>query len=83
MADVDGQLATAWLDLLACGHVSGDADFFECGGSSIAAVHLAATIQETFGVPVDAIEVVTLRRFSEISALIISRLDEVAPKPRG
>jgi acyl carrier protein len=74
--DVNRRLAALWSELLGSGEIAGDADFFDCGGTSVDAVHLAALIQENFEVSVDAIEVVVLRRFSEIAALISSRLAE-------
>jgi acyl carrier protein len=74
--NVDGRLARLWRELLAGEQVSGDADFFGHGGTSIAAVYLAAMIQEQFGVAVDAIEVVTLRTFDQLSQLITTRLAE-------
>lgn len=73
-SDIDAQFASLWTDLLECDTPSGDADFFDCGGTSIMAVHLAARVQETFGVAVDAIEVVTLRTFAQLSTLIDSRM---------
>ncbi|MFI6084304.1 phosphopantetheine-binding protein [Streptomyces sp. NPDC051217] len=73
-AGVQEKLAGLWTDLLGCDEVNDDTDFFDCGGTSIAAVHLAARIQAMFGVPVDAIEVVVEKKFGSLAALIDSRL---------
>jgi acyl carrier protein len=73
-SDVDDQLAALWTELLECETATGDADFFDSGGTSITAVHLAALIQETFGVSVDAIEVVVLRTFAQLSTVIATRM---------
>jgi acyl carrier protein len=70
--DVD-RLGAMWSELLDCDHATEDSDFFECGGTSILAVHLAASIQEEFGVPVDAVEVVVERRFGRIAGLVGER----------
>ena len=67
------RLRTLWSELLSCGEVTDEADFFDCGGTSVLAVHLAALVQEHFGVPVDAIEVVVERRLDRIAALIGQR----------
>lgn len=78
MGDVQDRLAAIWLDLLKCGDVSEQSDFFECGGTSIKAVYLAAGIHEAFGVPVDAIEVVIERTLGNLAALIAARLAPAA-----
>lgn len=67
------KLRALWSELLDCGEVGDDSDFFECGGTSILAVHLAALIQEHFGVPIDAVEIVVQRRLSRITELIAER----------
>ncbi|MER5527200.1 phosphopantetheine-binding protein [Streptomyces sp. NPDC002677] len=79
MSEVNERLASLWRELLTCADASADADFFDLGGTSIAAVYLAAMIQETFGVAVDAIEVVTLRTFGQLSKAVSARLDAEEP----
>lgn len=74
MTDVAEQLRTLWTGVLPDGEVTDDSDFLESGGSSIDAVYLAAGIQETFGVAVDAIEVVSHPRFADLSELVGARL---------
>jgi acyl carrier protein len=74
------KLATLWCDLLECREATADSDFFDCGGTSLTAVHLAARIQETFSVSVDAIEVVVERKLGRMSDLIALRL---AGSPRS
>jgi fengycin family lipopeptide synthetase D len=76
--DIQEKLAVSWQNLLDCGEVTGESDFFECGGTSIAAVYLAARVQDTFGVPLDALEVVLERTLGKISALIAARLAEAS-----
>ncbi|MCQ4083497.1 phosphopantetheine-binding protein [Streptomyces sp. RB6PN25] len=78
MHDAQTKLAALWADLLNCEEVTGDTDFFDCGGTSITAVHLAARIQETFGVSVDAIEVVVEKEFGKLARLLDSRLAAAA-----
>lgn len=74
MTEVEQKLGALWSKLLDCGEVTEDADFFDCGGTSIAAVHLAALIQENFGLLVDAVEVVVERKLGRIAALIGEQL---------
>lgn len=73
--DVRNKLTALWGEILDS-EINDDSDFFECGGTSIDAVYLAAGIQESFGVAVDAIEVVIVRKFHDLASLISSRLDE-------
>lgn len=77
MGQVQQQLATIWTELLKGDAVTDDSDFFDSGGTSIAAVYLAAAIQESFSVPFDALEVVVERTFSRLASLIITRLTPV------
>jgi hypothetical protein len=72
------KLAAMWTELLKCDEVADDSDFFVCGGTSITAVHLAARIQGTLGVPVDAVEVVVAKDFGKIADLVQSRLAAAA-----
>jgi len=74
MSDVVDALAAMWRDLLGIDDVTGESDFIDCGGTSVTAVHLAALVQEKFAVPIDAIDVVILRRFDVISQCIQERL---------
>ncbi|MDH6578573.1 acyl carrier protein [Kitasatospora sp. MAP5-34] len=78
MEDLQSKLAALWADLLKSGTPDGAADFFECGGTSLTAVHLAALIQEQFQVSVDAVEVVTGRTLAVISGLVAERLAAVS-----
>lgn len=73
---LDDQLRAFWVEVLECQDldVRADADFFDLGGSSITAVLLAALVQEHLAISIDAIEIVTQPKFSEISALVASRL---------
>lgn len=71
-------LAPLWTELLGGTAPDRDADFFDCGGTSVDAVHLAAAIQENLGVSVDAVDVVLLRTFGTIADLVGQRLDEAA-----
>jgi acyl carrier protein len=70
---VHPRLRSLWLELLDKDEVTEQSDFFDDGGTSITAVYLAASIQETFGVLADAIEVVQLRTFGEIARLVSER----------
>ncbi|MFD4831251.1 acyl carrier protein [Streptomyces uncialis] len=74
MHDVDSKLAQMWDQLLKSGEITPDSDFFACGGTSIVAVYLAAEIQETFQVAVDAVEVVQYPAFGDLVALVRERL---------
>lgn len=58
MSTVKEQLSSLWLEVVGVSDVADDADFAATGGTSLAAVHLAAEIQEQFGVAVDAIEII-------------------------
>jgi hypothetical protein len=72
------QLAHLWTEVLDGAAAAPDADFFDCGGTSMEAVYLAAAIQENLGIAVDAIEVVVLRAFGRIAELIEQRAGEAA-----
>ncbi|MCC9306035.1 acyl carrier protein [Kitasatospora sp. RB6PN24] len=74
MEHPQSELAALWAEVLKSETPEGDADFFECGGTSLTAVHLAALIQERFHVSIDAIEVVTGRKLSVLSELLGERL---------
>lgn len=67
------QLAAAWCTVLHTGRVEPGDDFVESGGTSIAAVHLAAAIQEDLGVAIDAIEILEQGTFGAIGDLVASR----------
>ncbi|GAA4225083.1 hypothetical protein GCM10022254_06190 [Actinomadura meridiana] len=73
MVDVEQTLSEMWSDLLECGAVTEESDFFECGGTSVTAVHLAALIQDQFGVTFDAVEVVVERKFGKMTDLLTLR----------
>ncbi|MFJ8434733.1 phosphopantetheine-binding protein [Kitasatospora sp. NPDC094019] len=74
MADVNSRLAALWTELLGCEEVTEETDFFESGGTSVVAVHLAAEIQDRLLIEVDAIEIVTHRTFGELAALLGGRI---------
>ncbi|HEX3786041.1 MAG TPA: phosphopantetheine-binding protein [Pseudonocardiaceae bacterium] len=74
MNDAADQLAKMWRELLETEDVTEDSDFFECGGNSVTAVHLAALIHENLAVSVDAIDVVMLRTFGRVSGAVADRL---------
>lgn len=76
MSDTVSRLAELWTELLDTEDSGEDADFFDCGGTSISAVHLAALIQENLSVAIDAIEVVKLRTLGRISETVVERLAE-------
>ncbi|MEV4557904.1 phosphopantetheine-binding protein [Kitasatospora sp. NPDC049285] len=78
MTDLQSKLAALWADLLNSELPDADADFFEDGGTSLSAVHLAALIQEHFRVSVDAIEIVTARSLSAVCELVGERLSTAA-----
>ncbi|MFD5463741.1 phosphopantetheine-binding protein [Kitasatospora sp. NPDC127059] len=71
--DLNSQLAAIWTELLKCDEVTAGTDFFECGGTSIVAVYLAADIQEKLQVTVDAIEIVSHRKFGDLVVLVAER----------
>lgn len=81
MNDIAGKLATMWSELLGSAVAAPDSDFFEDGGTSITAVHLAAMIQENLGVSFDAIDVVKLRTFGKVSELVGERINIPAVPP--
>ena len=72
------RLTPLWIEVLGGAAPARDADFFDYGGTSVEAVHLAAAIQENLGISVDAVEVVLLRVFDKIADLVEQRLDEAA-----
>lgn len=78
MDDVQDKLAALWTQQLKCGDVTADSDFFDCGGTSIAAVYLAAAVQETFGVSFDALEIVVEQKLGSVARLISARLAPVS-----
>lgn len=84
MHDIDGELRAIWSETLAqdsgpdvsglpAGEVADGSDFFKQGGTSVAAVYLAARIQERIGVPVDAIEIVLNPTFGALRAIVGER----------
>ena len=76
MANVDEQVKAIWSEVLQCDDVDGESNFFDQGGTSIAAVYLAAAVQERLGVGLDAVEVVFNPTFSDLAALLAERLEE-------
>ncbi|HEV2343288.1 MAG TPA: acyl carrier protein [Actinocrinis sp.] len=74
MSDVVDQLTEMWNELLEPTQITPDSDFFDCGGTSVTAVYLAAAVQESLGVALDAIEVVKLRTFGAIAQTLSERL---------
>jgi acyl carrier protein len=74
LADIAAQLREIWSEVLHRDDIRDDSDFFALGGSSIAAVHLAAVAQEHLGIEVDAIEVVLNPLFSDFAAVIAPRV---------
>ncbi len=78
MDETRTKLAELWTGLLNVDEVTDDSDFFVCGGTSITAVHLAARIQQTFGVPVDAVEIVIEKDFGKLALLLEGRLAAAA-----
>jgi acyl carrier protein len=74
VSDANRRLADLWTELLEMEEVNDDTDFFASGGTSILAVYMAAEIQETFEVAIDAIEVVSHPRFGDLAVLVGERL---------
>ena len=72
-AEVSDTLAAIWKEQLDTDVASADDNFVAIGGTSIGAVHLAATIQERLGVAVDAIEILERGTFGQISQLVNER----------
>lgn len=64
--DIREELSNLWVALLHCDQVNDDSDFYESGGTSLAAVQFAAQIQEHLSAPINAIDIVRLRAFSKI-----------------
>jgi acyl carrier protein len=62
-----------WKECLDVTEVDETSDFLDQGGTSIAAVHLAASIQEHLAVAIDAIEIVEAPVFGQILALVRER----------
>ncbi len=72
MSTVRERLSSLWLEVVGASDVADDADFAASGGTSLAAVHLAAEIQDEFGVAVDAIEIIE-QTFGGIVGLVETR----------
>jgi len=72
------RLAKLWSDVLGGAEATPEADFFDCGGTSMEAVYLAAAVQEDLGIAVDAVAVVVLRAFGRIAELVEQRAGEPA-----
>ncbi|WP_329325136.1 acyl carrier protein [[Kitasatospora] papulosa] len=72
--NIKSRLEKIWAAHLECEDDFQSSDFFDCGGTSVTAVHLAADIQEEFGVEIDALEVVTHGDFLLLVNLIAERV---------
>jgi acyl carrier protein len=77
--DLEPRFARLWTEQLRIAEPHRHSDFFDDGGTSIGAVHLAAVVQDTFGVSIDAVEIVLTRSFGGILALLVERLGDGAP----
>lgn len=73
MSTIRERLSCLWLGVVGASYIADDADFAASGGTSLAAVHLAAEIQEEFGVGVDAIEIIE-QTFGGIVGLVETRM---------
>lgn len=74
MSTIVDRLRPLWCEVVKTDEVSADADFIKSGGTSLGAVHLAAGIQDEFGVVVDAIDILEQGSFRNITELIGKRL---------
>jgi acyl carrier protein len=72
---IDELIARIWTDVLQCGDpVTGEQNFFEAGGDSVAMMMLLFRVKEEFGVnlaPVDLMDAPTLQHFCR--AVTVSR----------
>ncbi|KUN95690.1 acyl carrier protein [Streptomyces caeruleatus] len=80
-ADIREAFSEIWRTSLESESTSDDADFFDSGGTSIQAVHLAALVQERFEIEFDALEVVVARSAGAMIKIITDRLAEAAGLP--
>ena len=78
MPDLSSELRTLWMAVLERQDVADDSDFFDLGGTSIAAVTLAAMVQEELGIALDALDVVLNPTFRE-QLLVLADSDRETP----
>ncbi|MET7737687.1 acyl carrier protein [Streptomyces sp. NPDC005402] len=51
-----------------------EVSFFDLGGSSLAAIQIAAMVEERYGIPMDVIEVFETKGLEDLSLKVHSRL---------
>lgn len=72
--DVCAGLGEIWARVLRLDAVPGEANFLELGGSSLAAVHIAALVQERYAVMLDFADVFNSEDLNALATLVHNRL---------
>lgn len=67
-------IAEVWGRVLRHDAVPNDANFFDLGGSSLAAIHVAALLQERYGIKLDVIDVFENDDLSALAEVVQKRL---------
>lgn len=80
IAEIERTLAASWAEALGLEEVELDADFFELGGDSLAALEIAAAASDRFGVEVFLDTIATART---VRSLARGLERELAPPGRG
>ena len=83
-SDLERRLMNIWCDILEVPNVSVTDDFFELGGYSLLAAHLAVRIEESFAVTVplrSLFEARTVRELATVVERATRSVKEVSPSP--
>lgn len=78
--DTEAAILALWHEMLGASHIGMDDDFFELGGNSLVAVHLAVRMREHFGITVSGI---TILEHATIRALAATIDDAIAASGKG
>jgi acyl carrier protein len=72
--DLRADLGETWCRVLRLDAVSGHADFLELGGSSLAAAHIIAIVQEKYGVLLDITHLLDSEDLDQFAQAVYARL---------
>src|SRR4051794_12659388 len=75
---IDARLGQLWNEILVCGDLRADDDFFDLGGDSLAATTLMRRIQEIFVVELPVAALLTHSTFGGMSGWIAQKQQQAA-----
>jgi phthiocerol/phenolphthiocerol synthesis type-I polyketide synthase E len=76
-------LARLWAEVLGCGELTDDSDFFELGGDSLLITHLAHRVNHELGIKVPLRDMLAVRTLGKQASIVRELAQPMAPHDHG